>query len=318
MDQESGQIFKRYDKNPIITVNDLPYHANSVFNPGAIKVQDEYLLLMRVEEMTGFSHLTIARSKDGVGNWVIDKKPTFLPDPEGYPEEIWGVEDPRITYLEDLGKYGITYTAFSNTGPLVSLALTSDFIDFERHGSIMVPEDKDAALFPVRFNGRWALIHRPMPAGNFKPNIWISYSPDLKHWGDHKILIPAREDGWWDAKKVGIACPPVRTKDGWLVLYHGVRGTVAGDIYRLGVALLDLENPARVLLRSDKWIFGPMEKYEREGDVAYVVFPCGWILEGEDVKLYYGASDMSICLATAKLHNILAWLEENSVKGAGL
>lgn len=303
-------LFHRYEKNPIITVNDIAYPANSVFNPGAVKVGTESVLLMRVEDLKGFSHFTVARSKDGFVNWQVEDKPTLLPDPENHPEEIWGIEDPRITFLEEIGKWGITYTAFSERGPLVSLALTSDFKSFIRQGPIMPPEDKDAALFPVRFGGRWALIHRPMPStAEFQPHIWISFSPDLKHWGDHNILIPARRGGWWDSKKVGIGPPPIRTEDGWLLLYHGVRETAAGDIYRLGLALLDLEDPTRVIYRSDEWVFGPSESYEREGDVAYVVFPCGWIEENDELRLYYGASDMCISVATSKISRLLEWLK---------
>lgn len=306
-------IFHRYGGNPIITASDLPYPVNSVFNAGAAMLDSETLLLIRVEDRRGFSHLTAARSRDGVGDWRIDSKPALAPDPEHHPEELWGIEDPRITYLEELGEWGVTYTAFSEAGPLVSLALTSDFLHFRRQGSIMPPEDKDAALFPIRIKDRWALIHRPMPAGQaFRPNIWISFSPDLKHWGDHRMLLPAREGGWWDAKKVGIGPPPIKTEEGWLLLYHGVRGTVAGDIYRLGLALLDLEDPRRVIRRSEEWVFGPSEKYEREGDVAYVVFPCGWTLERGQLRLYYGASDMVICLATADLSEVLEWLKSHS------
>jgi len=309
--KSSELLFRRYNLNPIITVDDLPYIANTVFNAGAIRFKNKVLLLMRVEDRRGISHLTVAKSEDGITNWEIDNKPTFVPEPEKYHEEMWGVEDPRITYIEELEKYAIVYTSYSRMGPLVSLALTKDFKTFEKQGPIMPPEDKDAALFPVRFNGRWALIHRPViSAPTASAHVWISFSPDLKHWGDHKVLIRAREGGWWDSKKVGLNTPPIKTKDGWLVIYHGVRETASGDVYRLGAALLDINDPTIVRFRSKEWILAPQEKYEREGDVENVIFPCGLVYDGNDLKLYYGAADTSIALATARLDYLLEWLKE--------
>ena len=158
------ELFKRASCNPILTVNDWPYPANSVFNPAATMYRGKVLLLARVEDRRGFSHLTKAVSDDGISNWVIDEKTTIEPDPERYPEEEWGIEDPRITWVEEIGKYVVVYTAYSKGGPLVSMALTEDFENFERLGPVMPPEDKDAALFPRRINGKWLLIHRPIPA----------------------------------------------------------------------------------------------------------------------------------------------------------
>jgi predicted GH43/DUF377 family glycosyl hydrolase len=233
----------------------------------------------------------------------------LLPEPEKYPEEIWGIEDPRITYLDKLGEYYIAYTAFSTGGPLVALAKTRDFITFERLGAVLPPEDKDAALFPVRFNGRWAMLHRPIVTTSYTAaHIWISFSPDLIHWGEHRILVHARDGGWWDSSKIGISPPPIHTSEGWIVLYHGVRKTGGGVIYRLGIVLLDLNDPTKVLRRSDEWIFGPREHYEREGDVDDVVFPCGWVIEGDEIRLYYGGADKCIALATAKLGDICKYI----------
>jgi len=183
------EMFHRYGNNPIISVKDLSYPANTVFNAGATKIDQETVLLMRVEDKRGSSHLTADRG-NGTDNWKIDFGPTLLPEPKNYPEEIYGIEAPRITYVEEKKLWTITYTAYSKAGPLVSLATTSDFRSFERQGSVMPPEDKDAALFPVRFAGRWAMIHRPVPAmPSTGAHIWISFSPDLKHWGDHRFII---------------------------------------------------------------------------------------------------------------------------------
>ncbi|MCI1956186.1 MAG: glycosidase [Oscillospiraceae bacterium] len=305
-DNTFKELFRRYPYNPILMAKDWPYPVNTVFNPAATNFDGKVLLLARVEDRRGFSHLTKAVSEDGISNWVIDRTPTLEPDPE-HPEEAWGIEDPRISYIEELEKYAVVYTAYSEIGPVVSLALTEDFVNFERIGPIMPPEDKDAAIFPKRFGGKWLLLHRPIDHG---ANIWISGSDELKYWGEHKILINSRGGSWWDGYKVGICAQPLETPDGWLILYHGVRETASGAIYRLGLALLDLENPMKVLRRSDEWIFGPQEIYEKEGDVRDIVFPCGWVLDeaNDRIKMYYGAADTSIALASASLSEIMAYI----------
>jgi len=302
----SYELFQRHPGNPILSVDDWPYKANSVFNAAAAEVGGKILLLARVEDFRGMSHLTVAMSDDGINNWQIDKMPTLKPEPEKHPEELWGIEDPRITWIEGMNKWAICYTAYSKVGPLVSLAMTSDFKSFNRMGPVMPPEDKDAALFPVKFKGLWAMLHRPVPkSALLGAHIWISFSPNLKHWGEHQEIIQAREGGWWDANKIGLCAPPMQTEEGWLILYHGVRTTASGSIYRLGLALLDLENPTKVLRRTDEWIFGPKAHYEREGDVDDVVFPCGWIKKKDTVFIYYGAADSRICVATADFNELV-------------
>lgn len=312
MNHQAAALFHRHEANPILTAADWPYPANSVFNPGATLLPDgTTLLLCRVEDRRGHSHLCVARSANGMDNWKIDSRPTLLADPEHFPEEVWGIEDPRITYLPEVGKYAVVYTAFSRVGPGVSLALTEDFHNFERYGMIMPPEDKDASLFPRRIDAQWALIHRPVSAPG--AHMWISYSPDLRHWGSHKLMLEARRGGWWDANKIGLSPPPIETPQGWLLIYHGVRQTVSGGLYRLGLALFDLHSPERCLKRSEEWVFGPEEPYERRGDVDNVVFPCGTTLlpDGDTLHLYYGAADTSIALATGSVRAILKWLEEH-------
>jgi predicted GH43/DUF377 family glycosyl hydrolase len=312
MEKNTGyELFQRHPGNPILTVSDWLYRANSVFNAAAAEVDGKILLLARVEDFRGISHLTTARSEDGISNWQIDAAPTLKPEPEKYPEELWGIEDPRITWIEEMGEWAICYTAYSKGGPLVSLAMTSDFKSFKRLGPVMPPEDKDAALFPVKFNGLWAMLHRPVPRSSMLgAHIWLSFSPNLKHWGEHQEIIQAREGGWWDANKIGLCAPPLQTKAGWLILYHGVRTTASGSIYRLGLALLDLGNPVKVIRRTDEWIFGPKEHYEREGDVDDVVFPCGWVKKDGKVLIYYGAADSRICLATANLNELVQYILE--------
>jgi predicted GH43/DUF377 family glycosyl hydrolase len=305
-------LFQRNHSNPILEASDWPYPVHTVFNAGATLLPDgTTLLLCRVEDRRGHSHLCAARSADGVGDWVIDAAPTMPADPETHPEELWGVEDPRITFLPELGKYAIAYTAFGRGGPGVSLALTTDFVEFERYGLVMQPDDKDAALLPRRIGGMYALVHRPIADSG--AHVWISYSPDLRNWGNHQMMLPARRGGWWDANKVGLSPPLIETERGWLMLYHGVRSNAAGSLYRLGVALFDLDDPSRLLLRGDEWIFGPEAAYETTGDVNNVTFPCGYTIRSDrdTLNLYYGAADTCIALATGSIRKILQWLDEH-------
>jgi predicted GH43/DUF377 family glycosyl hydrolase len=313
---QPSELFLRNKSNPILTAKNWPYQVNSVFNPGATLLADgTTLLLCRVEDRRGLSHLCAARSVNGLDGWVVDSEPTFLADPEHFPDEFWGIEDPRVTYIPELSQYAVVYTAFSRTGPSVALALTKDFHHFERYGVIMQPEDKDAALLPHRIDGRWALIHRP--ANAMAAHMWISYSSDLLHWGSHKQILEARRGGWWDANKIGLSTPPIETSQGWLSIYHGVKQNAAGSIYRLGLALFDLKNPEICLKRGDEWVLGPVEPYEVNGDVDNVIFPCGHTIapDGDTLRIYYGAADTSIGMASGSIKAMLDWLKVHSQLG---
>jgi len=215
--------------------------------------------------------------------------------------------------LEEEGKYCIVYTAYGMHGALVSLALTKDFKQFERMGPISVPSNKDAAVLSRKINGEWVLIHRPSTSERGS-HMWISYSPDLVYWGKHQIMLEARLGGWWDAEKIGLSPPPIETPEGWLTIYHGVRETASGSIYRLGLALFELDNPAQCVRRGNEWIFGPKEPYELSGDVQDVVFPCGITVadDGDTVNLYYGGADSCIALARGSIKEMLAWLKDHS------
>jgi len=298
-------LFRRHDANPILRPSDWPYPVNTAFNAGATEHDGETLLLVRVEDRAGVSHLCAARSKDGLGDWRVDPEPTLAPSPER-SEEVWGIEDPRISRLDEISRYAVTYTAYSPSGPGVSLATTEDFRSFERLGMVFCPENKDAALLPGRVDGRWWMLHRPVAGG--VADVWLSASTDLVRWGEHRVLLRARSGPYWDAGKVGLSAQPLRTEAGWLVLYHGVKRTVSGGIYRQGLALLDLDRPWRVLARTGEWVFAPEEPYERTGDVDNVVFCCGWTQRGGEVRMYYGGADTCMAVATASLEELLGAL----------
>jgi predicted GH43/DUF377 family glycosyl hydrolase len=302
------ELFTRYDGNPVLEASDWPEDVNSVFNPAACELGGETLLLIRVEDRTGVSHLGVARSADGLTGWTIEPERALRPE-LGSEEERFGIEDPRVTRIGE--EWFILFTGYSTGGPLVLLATTGDFRTYERRGVVFPAHNKDACLFPGRIAGRYMMLHRPMegPEGE-GAGIVIASSDDLSQWDDHGLLIPPADPGSWASHKVGVGPPPLLTDAGWLVLYHGVRVTASGSIYRVGLALLDPDEPQRVLARAADWVLGPHASYERIGDVGNVVFPCGWILggDGDTLRVYYGAADTSVCVATASLTALLAHL----------
>jgi predicted GH43/DUF377 family glycosyl hydrolase len=222
--------------------------------------------------------------------------------------EQWGFEDARAVWVDELGKWVITCTAYGPAGPAVYPATTDDFTSIVRHGIIKHPEDKNAALLPHRIDGQWALLHRPKTQfGGGHGEILLSRSADLVSWGTpERSCNPARARGGTPSASAS-GPPPLRTEHGWLLIYHGVKETVAGDIYRIGLALLDLNEPTHVLRRLPEWVMAPHTPYERTGDVPNVVFPCGLLHDSttDELRLYYGAADSSICLATALLRDVL-------------
>ena len=300
-------LFHRHAANPILTAEGWPYPVNAVFNPAAAAVDGETVLLARVEDRRGISHLAVARSSNGVDGWAIEPKPLLMPD-DAIASEQWGFEDARVVWVDELDRWVITCTAYGPAGPAVFLATTADFASVERLGIVRHPEDKNAALLPYRIDGRWVLLHRPKTQfGGAHGEILLSRSDDLANWSAPEQVLQPRAGAWWDSLRIGLGPPPLRTEHGWLLVYHGVKDTVSGQVYRVGLALLDLDEPTRVLRRLPNWILGPLEPYERSGDVPNVVFPCG-LLHDEtsgEVRMYYGAADNSICLATAQLEDLL-------------
>ena len=301
--------FIRHQRNPLVTARDVPYQANAVFNAGVADLGKEVVMLVRVESSSGRSHLIVARSKDGIGNWRFEDEALLHPA-QGVPYESQGVEDCRLTWMEDLKKWAIAYVGYSQYGACVALATTEDFRSVQRLGMIFPPTDKNAALFPRKINGLYAICHRPSVGGG---SVWISYSPDLTFWGKDEMIIGPRGGAWWDSMRVGIGPQPIETGKGWLAIYHGVKEVAGGPVYRMGAALLDKENPGKVLGRARRWLLSPEEPYERNGDAPNVVFASGAVIRDDEIWLYYGAADCAICLATAKIKDVLEVIEEESV-----
>jgi predicted GH43/DUF377 family glycosyl hydrolase len=305
---QSRELFTRHPGNPILSAGDWPYPVNVVFNPAAAEVGGETVVIARVEGLTGVSHLTVARSANGLDGWRVDERPLLEQEPD-VESELWGFEDARVVWVPELERWVITCTAYGPAGPAVYLATTEDFVTVERHGIVRHPDDKNAALLPHRIGGKWVLFHRPRTEfGGSRGEILLSRSADLEAWSSPEQVMRPRAGAWWDSSRIGLGPPPLLTEHGWLLLYHGVKDTVSGCIYRVGLALLDLEEPTRVLHRLPEWVLTPEAPYERVGDVPNVVFPCGLIHDARsgEVRLYYGAADTSICVATAQLSDLLA------------
>lgn len=303
MSRPMGRDFlHRWEGNPIITLEDIPYRCNTVFNGTPIKVDDNYFLLLRVEGQQGYSFFSLARSQDGF-HFTVDPEPVMLPAKEGSfaKYETRGIEDPRLTQID--GRYYVLFTAVSNWGPRIELAETTDFVHYERIALVSEPGNKDGVLFPEKINGRYARLDRPI--GNGIGSIWVSFSDDMIHWGDHQLVMMPHS-GYWDSYRIGASAPPIKTEAGWLEIYHGMKMTRSGPIYKIGSVLFDLEDPSRVIARCDEPILSPRETYERIGDVNNVVFACGAIVEpNDDIKIYYGAADTCICVATNKLSRLI-------------
>jgi predicted GH43/DUF377 family glycosyl hydrolase len=295
-------LLSRYEGNPIIRASDIPFTCNTVFNGSVVKMDDTYVILLRVEGQHGHSVFALGRSEDG-HEFEMERLPVMEPRKYGPMEkyEVAGIEDPRITVLE--GTIYIVYTAFSGCGPCMALARTENFVDYERLGLIGEPGNKDGLLFPRKIRDRYVRLDRPI--GEDVGRIWVSFSRDLKHWGDSRVLISPRA-GYWDSYRVGGSTVPIETDEGWLEIYHGVKMTSGGPIYRAGVVLLDLDDPSVVIGRSLIPVLAPRAEYERIGDVGNVVFPSASVVEPDgQVKVYYGAADTSICVATTALSDLL-------------
>jgi predicted GH43/DUF377 family glycosyl hydrolase len=253
--------------------------------------------------LTSISHLRIARSRDG-HNFTIDEKPALSPDQE---YESYGIEDPRITKLDDT--YYVVYKGVAATGITQCLASTRDFVTWEKHGIILAPENMDGLLFPAKIRGKYALLHRPYPRFIGTPNMWVAYSDDLIHWGEHKFMLGCAA-GTWEGGRIGGGAVPFMTDRGWLEIYHAA---TPDDHYCLGGLLLDAKYPENVLAKSCEPILAPEAPYETHGFKDNVVFTCGAIVRDDTLTVYYGAADESMCAADFSVREILDNLSPSCV-----
>lgn len=245
--------------------------------------------------LTSISHIRLARSSDGV-QFQIDRQPWLRPTT---PDESFGIEDARVVQIDS--RYYVNFTAVSPRGIATGLASTQNFASVERHGIIFPPANRDVTIFPGRVNGQYACYHRPMPGMFGGYNMWLAQSPDLLHWGQHRVVLTAQPNAW-ESGRVGGGAPPIWTERGWLTIYHAADRR---DRYCLGAFLSPHDDPAEIIARASEPIFEPQAAYETEGFFGNVVFTCGTVVQGDRLRLYYGAADETVALAEASLTDVL-------------
>lgn len=299
----------RYENNPIMDADRIPASCFAVYNGGAVKAPNGYVMMMRMETMARDHYCWVARSNDGI-HFTPDPDPVrFTASDMGAYNEYTdrSFYDPRINPVD--GGYFITYCAKSRHGCRIGLGKTTDFKTVEHVSFPLHIQNRNAVLFPEKIAGRYVMLHRPQPLGDIG-NIWIASSPDLIHWGDCKCIAETSPENIarWDMKKIGPGAPPVKTPRGWLVIYHGVYGSCNGHVYGMGCMLLDLIDPSKVIGRGPEPILMPKAHYERDGQVDNVIFPAGTILEDSgELKIYYGAADQYECLAFANVNELVSF-----------
>ena len=301
-----NDIVKRFEGNPIITPAMIP-GANAVFNSAVVRFEDGYAAILRVESKQGFQTMRMAWSDDGI-HFDVLPDPILAPTEEPFVTFEEAIYDPRITKIGDT--YYICYAAENRYGCQVSVSKTLDFKTFEKVAIASEPTNRNMVLFPDKINGLYLRLDRPFQPGG-QGHIWMCDSPDLIHWGNPKCIMESRRFAW-DQGKIGPGAPPIKTSEGWLVIYHGTTPRCNGLIYKAGVALLDLDDPSKVIARGKEYLMAPLEPYERIGDVPNVVFITSAIAdyEKDEMRLYYGGADTCFCMATAKISDLIEFAKE--------
>lgn len=303
----------RFSGNPIIGRRGNKI-SNSVFNSAVVRFEDGFAGVFRCDSRSISMDIFVGRSKDGI-HWEIEDTPIQF---EGADSEILKREyryDPRVCFIED--RYYVTWCNGYH-GPTIGIAYTFDFKKFVQLENAYLPFNRNGVLFPRKINGMYMMLNRPSDNGHTPfGDIFISQSKDLEFWGRHRYVMGTiKEDASaWQSTKIGPGPIPIETKEGWLMIYHGVINTCNGFVYRMGVALLDLDEPWKVLKRSKNYILAPHELYECVGDVPNVVFPCATLHDEETGKIaiYYGCADTVTGLAFTTVDKLLAYVKEHNL-----
>lgn len=300
-------VFKRYSGNPIVTAKAVP-RANSIHNSAIVKFGDGYAGVFRVDEISMNFTMHVGFSKDGI-KWDIDPNVIKMQsdDPDVYMTEY--SYDPRLTRIDDT--YYFTWCNAVGNNPTIGMATTKDFKSFKQWENLLPPPNRNCVIFPRKINGQYAIYHRPSDRGHTPfGDIIYATSPDLVHWGKHRFVFGPK--GGWQSTKTGPGPAPIETKEGWLLIYHGVWTSCNGYLYYAGGALLDLDKPWKVIARTKDYLLAPTEVYERVGDVPNVVFPSSAVVEGDRIRLYYGCADTCISMAEAKLSEVIDFVKTHS------
>lgn len=299
-------FLKRYDLNPIIKPEDMPFDCYAVYNAGATIYQGKVLLLLRAEDSQIRCNFYVATSEDGV-HFEISKDPIIYPLRDF--EKKYGTHryDTRITKIED--EYFICHAIHNKFGATFGIAKTMDFVHFEAIGTTSLPFNRNAVLFPEKINGLYARLERPVDDKGCG-HIWVSYSPDMIYWGNSAPIDVPRT--LWNEHKVGAGAVPIKTKEGWLEIYHGTQMTASTENYFLGAMLLDLNHPSEIIAAPKKFILAPEEIYECIGQVPNVVFTSGAVeMPDKTLNVYYGGADTRVCLAQTTVDQLVEFCLKN-------
>lgn len=311
--KDCNDVVWRYSENPIIDRYAIP-SSNSIFNSAVVPFKDGFAGVFRCDNKAIQMNIFAGFSKDAI-NWDINHTPIEMQ--AGNTELVHSDYryDPRVVFIED--RYWVTWCNGYH-GPTIGIAYTFDFKEFFQCENAFLPFNRNGVLFPRKINGKYAMLSRPSDNGHTPfGDIYISYSPDMKYWGEHRFVMAPTpfEDSAWQCLKIGPGAVPIETADGWLLIYHGVIKTCNNYRYAMGAALLDLDNPNEVKYRTKPYLLGPATTYELIGDVPNVVFPCAALHDEKKdrIAIYYGAADTYVALAFAHLSELIAFTKENSL-----
>lgn len=300
----------RHDANPIINWNPTRKTAR-IYNSAVIPYKDKFAGVFRADHKDGKARIHVGFSEDGI-KWEINEEEIHWKDERGRQYQPYYAYDPRLVAID--GTYYIVWcTDFG--GPSLGLGMTKDFKEFVRLENIFIPFNRNGVLFPRKINGKYMLLSRPSDNGHTPfGDIFLSESPDLTHWGKHRRVMKSGGTGWWQGMKIGAGPIPIETTEGWLLFYHGVLNTCSGYVYSMGAAVLDLDNPSKVLYRTREYILTPEETYENVGFVPNVVFPCAALHDSETgrITIYYGAADTYVAVAYTKFDELMDYIKNNS------
>lgn len=303
-------VIWRYDSNPIIDRNPTP-HCPRVYNSAVVPFEDGYIGVFRADRSDGKAMLHVGRSKDAI-NWDIDDAIILWKDEDGKPYNPNYAYDPRVVEIDGIF-YIIWCTDFG--GAALGMGKTTDFKSFVRLENPFPPFNRNGVLFPRKINGKYMLLSRPSDSGHTPfGDIFISESPDLRYWGRHRRVMTKGGNGWWQGTKIGAGPIPIETDEGWLLFYHGVCTTCNGYVYSMGAAILDINNPSKVLYRAYEHLLTPERPYETTGFVPNVVFPCATLTDAQTgrIAIYYGAADTYVALAFAQIDELVEYIKKNS------
>ena len=299
----------RYSGNPVLGRNPTP-EIGRIFNSAVAPWEDGFIAVLRGEQVNGVPHIYLGHSKDGI-HWEVDREKVPFTDEAGMPKMPLYAYDPRLVRAEDT--YYIIWCG-DFFGASIGMAKTKDFKTFTRMENPFIPFNRNAVLFPRKIGGTYRLLSRPSDGGHTPfGDIFLSESPDLTFWGKHRHVMGSGEE-WWEGTKIGAGAAPIETSEGWLLFYHGVCTTCSGFVYSMGGAILDLNEPSKVLYRCSDYLLTPEEPYETTGFVPNVVFPCASLQDGATgrIAIYYGAADTHVGLAFTTVDRVVSYIKEHS------